>query len=101
MSKQLKKQVSVKETERIEIPKYILDGNQYIPEDLNKVLDYFRDCGNKNYQVCLLGEKESVAAKFYSIVDENSTLLVLDADADDKVLELGLKRLRSESQFAR
>ena len=61
LKKQLKKQVSVKETEKIEIPKYVLDGNQNIPEDLKKVLDYFRDCGNKNYQVCLVGEKESVA----------------------------------------
>ena len=61
LKKQLKKQVSVKETEKIEIPKYVLEGNQNIPEDLKKVLDYFRDCGNKNYRVCLVGEKESVA----------------------------------------
>lgn len=46
---------------QIEIPKYVLEGNQNIPEDLKKVLDYFRDCGNKNYQVCLVGEKESIA----------------------------------------
>ena len=46
---------------QIEIPKYVLEGNQNIPEDLKKVLDYFRDCGNKNYEVCLVGEKESVA----------------------------------------
>jgi hypothetical protein len=46
---------------QIEIPKYVLEGNQNIPEDLKKVLDYFRDCGNKNYQVCLVGKKESVA----------------------------------------
>ena len=59
--KQLKKKVSVKETEKIEIPKYVLQGNQNIPEDLKKVLDYFRDCGNKNYQVILVGEKETVA----------------------------------------
>ena len=45
---------------QIEIPKYLVDGNQNIPEDLKKVLDYFRDCGNKNYRVCLVGEKESV-----------------------------------------
>jgi hypothetical protein len=32
-----------------------------VPSDLKKVLDYFRDCGNKNYQVCLVGKKESVA----------------------------------------
>ena len=60
MSKQLKKKVSVKDTEKIEIPKYVLEGNQNIPEDLKKVLDYFRDCGNQNYQVILVGEKESV-----------------------------------------
>ena len=47
--------------EKIEIPKYVLEGNQNIPEDLKKVLDYFRDCGNKNYQLCLAGKKESVA----------------------------------------
>ena len=44
----------------IEIPKYVLQNNQNIPEDLKKVIDYFRDCGNKNYQVCLIGEKESM-----------------------------------------
>ena len=37
-----------------------MEGNQNIPEDLKKVLDYFRDCGNKNYQVCLVSEKESL-----------------------------------------
>ena len=31
-----------------------------IPEDLKKVIDYFKDCGNRNYEVCLVGEKESV-----------------------------------------
>ena len=46
---------------KIEIPKYVLDGNKNIPGDLKKVKDYFRDCGNKNYKVCLVGEKESVA----------------------------------------
>ena len=61
LKKQLKKQVSIKEPEKIEIPKYVLEGNQNIPEDLKKVLDYFRDCGNKNYEVCLVGKKESVA----------------------------------------
>ena len=44
-----------------EIPKYVLEGNQNIPEDLKKVKDYFREFGNKNYQVCLVGKKESVA----------------------------------------
>ena len=46
---------------QIEIPEYVLEGNQNIPKDLKKVKDYFRDCGNKNYQVCLVGKKESVA----------------------------------------
>ena len=46
---------------QIEIPKYVLEGNQNIPASLKIVLDYFRDFGNKNYQVCLVGEKESVA----------------------------------------
>ena len=46
---------------QIAVPKYVLEGNQNIPEDLKKVKDYFRDCGNKNYLVCLVGEKESVA----------------------------------------
>ena len=45
----------------MKIPKYVLEGNRNIPEDLKNVKDYFRDCGNKNYQVCLVGEKESVA----------------------------------------
>ena len=46
---------------KIFIPKYVLEGNQNIPDSLKIVLDYFRDCGNKNYQVCLVGKKESVA----------------------------------------
>jgi hypothetical protein len=62
LKKQLKKQVSIKETEKIEIPKYVLEGNQNIPEDLKKVLDYFRDCGNKNYSVSLIGTQGSPGA---------------------------------------
>ena len=53
--------VSNKETQKIEIPKYVLEGNLNIPEDLKNVIEYFKSCGNKNYQVCLVGEKESVA----------------------------------------
>ena len=49
------------EIKKIEIPKYVLEGNQNIPENLKKILDYFGDCGNQNYQVCLVGKKESVA----------------------------------------
>lgn len=45
---------------QIEIPKYVLNDNQNIPEDLKKIIDYFLDCGNKNYEVCLVGEKESI-----------------------------------------
>ena len=44
----------------IETPKYVLEGNQNIPEDLKKVIEYFKNCGNKNYQICLVGERESV-----------------------------------------
>ena len=46
----------------IEIPKYVLEGNQNIPEDLKKVIDYFRDCGNKNYSVSLIGTQGSPGA---------------------------------------
>ena len=60
--KQMKKKVSVKDTEKIEIPKYVLEGNQNIPSDLKKVLDYFRDCGNKNYSVSLIGTQGSPGA---------------------------------------
>ena len=35
----------------IPILKYVLEGSQNIPEDLKKVIDYFKDCGNKNYDV--------------------------------------------------
>ena len=47
--------------QKIETPIYVLEGNHNIPKDLNKIEDYFRDCGNKNYRVCLVGEKGSVA----------------------------------------
>ena len=56
MSKQTKNQEP-----KVFIPRYVLEGNQNIPSDLKTVKDYFRDCGNKNYQVCLVGKKESVA----------------------------------------
>ena len=48
-------------SKQIEIPKYVLYGNQNIPEDLKTILDYFLECGNKDYQVCLVGEKESIS----------------------------------------
>ena len=60
--KQIKKTtVSNKETQKIVTPTYVLEGNLNIPESLKTVKDYFRDCGNKNYQVCLVGKRESVA----------------------------------------
>ena len=61
------KNVSLIETEKVEIPKYVLEGNQNIPEDLKKVIDYFRDCGNKNYQVCLVGKKETLKTDFQNV----------------------------------
>ena len=48
-------------SKQIEIPKYVLYGNQNIPEDLKTILDYFLECGNKDYQVCLVAEKESIS----------------------------------------
>ena len=39
-----------------------MEGNQNIPEDLKKVVDYFRDCGNKNYSVSLIGTQGSPGA---------------------------------------
>ena len=60
--KQIKKTtVYNKETQKIVTPTYVLEGNLNIPKSLKTVKDYFRDCGNKNYQVCLVGKKESVA----------------------------------------
>ena len=53
---------------QIEIPKYVLEGNQNIPEDLKTVIDYFKDCGNKNYSVALIGTQGSPGA----IIAENS-----------------------------
>ena len=63
MTKQIKKikKFSIEENEKIEVPKYVLESNQNIPESLKKVFEYFRDCGNKNYRVCLVGKKESVS----------------------------------------
>ena len=60
--KQKNKKVSVKkETNKNEIiPKYVLEGNLNIPFCLKKTLEYFRDCGNKKYQLCLVGKGDSV-----------------------------------------
>ena len=55
-------------SKQIEIPKYVLYGNQNIPEDLKTILDYFLECGNKDYQVCLVGEKESI---YQNLKDQN------------------------------
>ena len=57
--------------DRIIIPKYVLggpDGRDNIQEDLKKVIDYFKDCGNRNYQVCLVGEKESTRRNYKTII---------------------------------
>ena len=64
--------------EKIEIPKYVLEGNKNIPEDLKKVVDYFRDCGNKNYELCLVGEKESVAKDLKEIGYQGKEFIHLD-----------------------
>ena len=56
-----KKQKKNEEKSMITIPEYVIYGDQNIPECLKRVLDYFSDCGNQNYQVCLVGEKESIA----------------------------------------
>jgi hypothetical protein len=64
--------------EKIEIPKYVLEGNKNIPEDLKKVFDYFRDCGNKNYELCLVGEKESVAKDLKEIGYQGKEFIHLD-----------------------
>ena len=50
----------MKKQKIIETPKYVLKGNQSIPEALKKVIEYFQNHGNKNYQVCLVGERESI-----------------------------------------
>ena len=56
---QLKEKKSIEETKSIEEIKYVGKGDIYMPECLKKILDYFSNSGNKNYQVCLAGEKES------------------------------------------
>jgi hypothetical protein len=76
--KQMGKKVSTKETKKIEIPKYVLEGNLNVPEDLKKVNDYFKYCGNKNYQVCLVGEKESVADNLKEIDYQGKEFIHLD-----------------------
>ena len=43
--------------EKILKPEYFLEGNLNIPKSLKIVNDYFKDCGNKNYRVCLIGKK--------------------------------------------
>jgi len=64
--------------------KYVLDGTLNIPEDLKTIKDYFRDCGNTEYQVCLVGKKESVKE---NLKDKNYTgkeFILLD---DASILE--------------
>lgn len=39
---------------------YVLHGNINIPVELKKILDWMKDCGNKNYEIILVGEKEKV-----------------------------------------
>ena len=63
---------------QITIPKYVVDGNLNIPEDLKKVLDYFRECANQKYQLCLVGEKESVAKDLKGIGYQGKEFLHLD-----------------------
>lgn len=57
----MKKQKKNEKKSLIPIPEYVIYGDKNIPECLKRVLDYFSDCGNKNYQVCLVGEKELIA----------------------------------------
>jgi hypothetical protein len=80
--------------EKIEIPKYVLEGNQNIPSDLKTVKDYFRDCGNKNYQVCLVGKKESVAKDLKEINYQGKPFIHLDNQSlneDYPFLSIGVK----------
>lgn len=43
---------------KINIPKYVLDGNQNIPKGVKIIRDYFNDCSNQEYELCLVGKKE-------------------------------------------
>ena len=44
-------------------PKYVLDGTEYIPEDLSIVKEYFGNLYSDDvYEFCLVGDKETVAA---------------------------------------
>ena len=55
LKKKIKKNIT---KNKINIPKYVLDGNQNIPEGVKIVKDYFNNCGNPLYEVCLVGQKE-------------------------------------------
>ena len=46
---------------KMDIPKYVLDGNQNIPEGIKIIRDYFNDCSNQKYELCLVGDKETLA----------------------------------------
>lgn len=50
-------------------PKYVLEGKNYIHKDLKKVMNYFND-NYKNYQLCLVGEKETLKKDFQNVNNE-------------------------------
>ena len=64
---------------QIEIPKYIICLGIYnVPSDLKKVRDYFSDCGNKNYQVCLVGKKEALKNDLKKLDYQGKNFIYLD-----------------------
>jgi hypothetical protein len=60
-----------------EIPEYVLSGNKNIPKDLKVVKYYFENCGNKNYQLCLVVILSEVTSDFTVSFAKHTPLTVL------------------------
>ena len=83
----------------VEIPKYVFDGSKNIPEDLKKVIDYFKDSEYKNYQVCLVGKEETLKTDFKTIYNDANNFLQKNEENNiaKKVVKISKKMISSYS----
>lgn len=49
-----------KQQKLIPIPKYVLVGNENVPEPIKIIKDYFDECSNRQFALCLVGNKETL-----------------------------------------
>ena len=72
---------------KMNIPKYVLDGNQNIPEGVKIIRDYFNDCSNQKYELCLVGDKETLAEDL-----QKDNLKVREFISTSKITEENLRK---------